>query len=183
MFFWLKSLHTLPLQSVPSYLSISLIPHSPNPPSCLLGQFDCQNIKNSSAFRNYDRNMTGRQEYDRTKDRQRTLDKYMINTIPSTSKKILVDRYKYQLLYIDRHYRFKFLNVMLIFRSFLLFSSIVNVRSLCILNIRMFLRSASDRWDLFNRFDNSIYLLLFPTFNVKHSINGHTGVTERCRLS
>ncbi len=25
--------------------------------------------------------MTGRQEYDRTKDRQRTLDKYMINTV------------------------------------------------------------------------------------------------------
>jgi len=27
-------------------------------------------------------NMTGRQEYDRTKDRQRTLDKYMIDSTP-----------------------------------------------------------------------------------------------------
>jgi len=36
------------------------------------------NIKNSSAFRKYDR-MTGRQEYDRTKDRQSILGKYMID--------------------------------------------------------------------------------------------------------
>ncbi len=65
-----------------SYLSIS-IPPSPNPPSCLLGQFEFLNIKNSSAFRKYDRT-TGiwqddRKEYDRTKDRQRTLGKYMID--------------------------------------------------------------------------------------------------------
>ncbi len=34
----------------------------------------------SSAFRKYDR-MTGRQEYDRTKDRQRILSKYMIDCV------------------------------------------------------------------------------------------------------
>ena len=50
-----KSLHTFPLQS--------LIPSSLNPPSHLLGQFDYKNIKNNSAFRNYDRTT------DRTKDR------------------------------------------------------------------------------------------------------------------
>ncbi len=60
-----------------SYLSLS-IPPSPNPPSCLLGQFEFLNIKNSSAFRKYDR-MTGRQEYDRTKDKQRILDEYIID--------------------------------------------------------------------------------------------------------
>ncbi len=43
----------------PSPISPSLIPQSPNPPSHLLGQIDCSNIKNSSTFRNYDRNMTG----------------------------------------------------------------------------------------------------------------------------
>jgi hypothetical protein len=32
----------------------------------LFGQFEYLNLKNSSAFRKYDRNMTGRQEYDRT---------------------------------------------------------------------------------------------------------------------
>ncbi len=66
----------------PFPISPSLIPPSRNPPSRLLGQFEFLNIKNSSAFRKYDRT-TGRQddrkEYDRTKDRQRTLGKYMIN--------------------------------------------------------------------------------------------------------
>ncbi len=63
-----------------SYLSIC-IPPSRNHPSRLLGQLDNENIKNSSAFRNYDRR-TGiwqddRQEY----DRQRTLDEYMIDSL------------------------------------------------------------------------------------------------------
>jgi hypothetical protein len=75
----MKSLFTPSLFNLPiSYLPIC-IPPSRNPPSSLLGQFDYQNIKNSSAFRKYDRNMTGRQEYDRTKDRQRILGKYMID--------------------------------------------------------------------------------------------------------
>jgi hypothetical protein len=73
-----KSLFTSSLFSLSfSYLSIC-IPPSRNPPSRLLRQFEFLNIKNSSAFCNYDR-MTGRQEYDRTKDRQRILDEYMID--------------------------------------------------------------------------------------------------------
>ncbi len=76
----MKSLFTPSLFNLPiSYLP-SVIPPSTNPPSRLLGQFHCQNIKNSSAFRNYDRqddrNMTGRQD-----ERQRTLGKYMIDLI------------------------------------------------------------------------------------------------------
>ncbi len=36
--------------------------------------------------------MTGRQEYDRTKDRQRILDKYMIDTVPTlTAASLLTD--------------------------------------------------------------------------------------------
>ncbi len=54
-----KSLHTLPLQNFSISYPPSLIPPSTNPPSRLLGQVDYKNIKNSSAFRNYDRNTTG----------------------------------------------------------------------------------------------------------------------------
>ncbi len=61
-----------------------ILSHSPPPfypflisPSHLLGQFDYQIIKNSSAFRYYD-TMTEWQN-----DRQRTLDKYMIKLIES----------------------------------------------------------------------------------------------------
>ena len=52
----MKSLFTPSLFNLPiSYLSISIIPPSLNPLSRLLGQFDYYNLKNSSAFRNYDR--------------------------------------------------------------------------------------------------------------------------------
>ena len=68
----------------PFPISPPLIPPSRNPPFCLLGQFDYLNIKNSSAFRNYDRTTGIRQEYDRMTgrqdDRQRILDEYMINS-------------------------------------------------------------------------------------------------------
>jgi hypothetical protein len=75
-----KSILPIPLRSV-SFLSLHLHinPPSPSPPSRFLGQFDHKNIKNSSGFRNYDcgdRNMTGRQD-----DRQRILDKYMIDVV------------------------------------------------------------------------------------------------------
>ncbi len=79
----MKSLFTpsLPNLSI-SHLSICIHP-SRKPSFRLLGQFDYLNIKNSSAFRNYDRTTGIRQEYDRTTgrqdDRQRTLDKYMVN--------------------------------------------------------------------------------------------------------
>jgi hypothetical protein len=74
----MKSLFTPSLSNLSiSYLSIC-IPPSRNPPFRLLRQFEFLNIKNSSAFRKSDR-MTGRQEYDRTKDRQRILGKYMID--------------------------------------------------------------------------------------------------------
>ncbi len=88
-----KPIHTLPLRSIHSYLSISndLIPPSRNPPSRLLRQFEFLNIKNSSAFRKYDR-MTGWQEYDRTKDRQRILDEYMIDECTLSWCGCLVER-------------------------------------------------------------------------------------------
>ncbi len=57
-------------------ISPSIIPPSPNPPSRFLGQFDHKNTKNSSAFRNNDRNMTGIWQ----DDRQRILDEYMIDS-------------------------------------------------------------------------------------------------------
>jgi hypothetical protein len=61
-----NSLFTPSLFNLPiSYLNIC-IPPSRNPPFRLLGQFDYLNIKNSSAFRNYDRTTGIRQEYDRT---------------------------------------------------------------------------------------------------------------------
>jgi hypothetical protein len=49
-----------PSSICPFPISPSIIPPSTNPPSRLLSQFDDLNIKNSSAFRNNDR-----QEYDR----------------------------------------------------------------------------------------------------------------------
>ena len=61
-----------------SYLSIC-IPPSRNPPFRFLGQFDYLNIKNNSAFLNYDRNTTGIWQDDRQDDRQRILDEYMID--------------------------------------------------------------------------------------------------------
>jgi hypothetical protein len=65
---------------IPSLFNLSIcIPPSRNPPFRLLGQFDYLNIKNSSAFRNCDRNTTGIWQDDRQDDRQRTLDKYMID--------------------------------------------------------------------------------------------------------
>ncbi len=73
-----KSIHHPPSSISLSPISPSVILPSRNPPSRLLGQFDYYNIKNSSAFRNYDRNMTGRQD-DRQDDRQRILDEYMID--------------------------------------------------------------------------------------------------------
>jgi hypothetical protein len=73
----MKSLFTPSLTNLSlSYLSIC-IPPSRNPPFRLLGQFDYLHIKNSSAFRNYDR-MTEWQD-DRQDDRQRILDEYMID--------------------------------------------------------------------------------------------------------
>jgi hypothetical protein len=75
--------HSLPDLSL-SYLSIH-IPPSPNPQSRLLGQFDYKNLKNNRAFRNYDRNMTGRQD-DRQDDRQRILDEYMIDCTYAMSR-------------------------------------------------------------------------------------------------
>ncbi len=73
------SLHP-PSSIFPSSISPSIIPPSRNPPCRLLGQFDYLNIKNSSAFRNYDR-MTGWQDDRQEYDRQKTLDKYMIKNI------------------------------------------------------------------------------------------------------
>jgi hypothetical protein len=68
---WKKVYSHPPSSIFPSPISISLIPPSTNPPSRLLGQFDYLNIKNSSAFRNNDRQddrMTGWQTGWQTED-------------------------------------------------------------------------------------------------------------------